>query len=349
MCIAKSEAQSLKIHVCGGSVWYRNGTGIPRTSRLTVPAFMDSSVLRAADRVKLSGTQANAEMITRLYEAKQQHDLESVRVITPRIITATAAQRDPAGVLYQLEYSDYARRAPSQGGFHEVVDSDYRSYALAAALQQSNRDGMFDECDVLRLLQDHPAWRPLSFITSLNKVAVAQVLGYILDPRWHVAPEHPDRAGRLEGFLGLDPKTQAGVSGAGRQRRHHQQCQAVLDSWKDTRYEPAVREAFERTTPIPLNETDVPGHAPCDFAWRVWGMRLGIGLLGSRVDAPTIADLRASQMFIRFLRLVWLSELYRDSLAMPEQNAPLFRLSDFFKHPAEAAAYVQHQVGTGIV
>lgn len=101
-----------------------------------------------------------------------------------------------------------------------------------------------------------------------------------------------------------------------------------------------VHANFSLAGPRPFPQTEHRGHRPGDFAWRVWGYTLGLGD-GSRQPPgdAVMADLRASQRFVKFVRGVWLNELYRDASWLPP-GENLFRSKDFFRlHLVEAEAF----------
>ncbi len=337
---------TLKLHMHGRKIWCLDGDHTVRCAGESPEAFFEGELCTHTDRVRLVGNAANSRLIVRLYDLKQKGKLESVQVCTPLVCPVDKDRQKPEAMLIGMRNFT---RAPSQGGFHEVEESDYRSYALLESLTQGTLRGQPVDVDALQLLRGHPAWRPLSFIQSLDKLSVAGLLAYILDPRWYIDQCAPDRLGKLEAWLGLNPKTQAGVSSGRPRWRHHRRCQVVLNCWKDVPLEEDVRYRFELSAPNPIEGSDLTGCAPWDFAWRRWGHRLGIGRPDAPEGDPVMADLRGSQRFIAFLRHVWLSELYRDSTAMPEQNAALFRPADFFRHPTEIAAYELHQINTGMI
>jgi len=337
---------TMKLHTHCGKIWYADGDYATRCSGESPEAFLESAAFTRADSVQLVGTCANARLITQLYDLKQKDKLQSVQVCTPLVGRIEKHRRNPEAML--LAMRDFTR-APSLGGFHEVVESDYRSYALAVALSKSVLHGEEVEVDVLQLLRGHPAWRPLSFIQSLNKLSVAGLLSYILDPRWYIDQCAPDRLGKLEAWLGLNPRTQAGVYGTREPWRHHKRCKVVLNCWKNRAAEQKVRYRYELGAPHPVEGSDLVGMAPWDFCWRTWGRKLGLGDPNAPEGDPVMADLRGSQRFIAFLRHTWLSELYRESAATPEQQCPLFRPTDFFHHQTEKAAYELHQIATNMI
>jgi len=180
---------------------------------------------------------------------------------------------------------------------------------------------MPDNQDLLRLLHAHPAWRPLSFIQSLNQLAVAGVLGHIVDPRWHIDPDDPDSIVPLEEVLGLTEETQAdafeGMPELG-MHQQHLRCKEVLNCWKNRQFERNMYARFEIAGPRPVKDCNLLGFAPYDFIWRKWGEGLRLGMPDVPGTDPVIANLRASRRFISFLRHTWVSELYHRSHSMPE-------------------------------
>jgi len=337
---------TLKLHTHRGKIWYLDGDYTARCASESPEAFLESDLFAHTERVRLVGNAANARLIMYLYDLKQKSRLESVQVCTPLVCPVDKHRQKPEAMLIGMRNFT---RAASLGGFHEVAEADYRSYALSATLTQGTLRGQPVDAAALKLLRGHPAWRPLSFIQSIDKLSLAGLLAYILDPRWYIDQCAPDRLGKLEAWLGLNPKTQAGVTDMRSRWRHHCRCQVVLNCWKDQALEENVRYRFELSAPKPIEGSLLAGYAPWDFAWRRWGHKLGIGRPDAPEGDPVMADLRGSQLFIRFLRHVWLSELYRDSAATPEQNAALFRPADFFRHPTEIAAYELHQINTEMI
>jgi len=332
------DRKALKLHVSDGKVWYIRGAGMPEPSHVSVDEFLEGPVARSADHFRLVGSHSNAVLITKLFHLKQKDLISSVEVATPLVCVTEAERRNPEAMLARMRLCS---QPPSKGGFHEVTENDYRSYALSVEVLKAAKHGAATSKQALRLLNSHPAWKALSFITSLDPAHVAGLISYIRDPRWFIDPCYPDRLGKLEASLGLNPKTQAGVAGVAPKWRHHQRCSLVLRCWKNDAKIPEVKENFELVTPLPVPSCHQIGLAPYDFAWRVWGNRMGIGLPNVEPN-PVLADLRASQRLIAFLRHTWLSELYLDSQAVPEMQAPLFRPRDFFHYETEVAAYEEH-------
>ena len=337
----------LRLHVVDERVWAALSNPLPESTHLTVPDFLHRPL--GSDHVQIMGSHANARLIAGLYDLKQKQQVERVQVCSPLAAKSAAAREGAHAAITALSMVFIP---PSLGGFHEIQEDDYRSYALAAALQEWAQTRCTDQrAKILRLLHSHPAWSALSFIPTLNEFSCATLLGFLRDPRWYVDPAAPDRPSKMERYMGLDPKTQHGVAMGQRLGHHHDRCQVVLDCWKRPELADEIYKRFEITLPVPNSEYQDPGVAPGDFPWRVWGRYLRIGVDNEEGFEPdeVKADLRASQRFLLFVRHIWVDALYREGSRLPEAGASLFQPRDFFKHPVEIAAFERHQLQMGLL
>jgi hypothetical protein len=337
MSLTLLDSITTKLHVSQNVVWVIDGDKSPVCTELGPADFATRMAQQPYESnppvMRLVGRAANAELIVLLYNMKLRGRIRGLQLATPLVCHTHIERQRPEAVLYHMRRF---QRAPSLGGFHEVTDRDYVSYAMAAELVRTSGQ-MTDR--VRRFLYAHPAWRLLSFIPHLNEECCARLLAKLLDPRWHVDICHPDRTAKMESFLGLNPKTQDGVTLARKGWRWHDRCQLVLNCWKDIKQSPVVLARFHAAGGArPDPEQDTMGYRPADFVWRVWGSRL-VGPLVTHPN-PVMADLRASQKFIQFLRLTWLSAIYAESPW--EANLPMFRSQDFFRYVVEAKAYDHH-------
>ena len=327
-----TDTQALKLHVDHGFVWYLDGAGHPRSSGKTAVEFLDDAVCRNAECVRLIGNPANASLIVELYNQCLRRQLACVEVVTPLVCATERERGSPEACLH---YMRRFSRAPSQGGFHKVTERDYPAYALAAEVERLRREHKPCSDMALRYLEAHPAWRPLSFVRHLDPAKMAQLLGVIIDPRWYFDPCKPDRSAKLEAWLGLNPKTQEGVTrNAARKWRHHNRCLLMRQCWKRADLVDRARAVMRTRGIEPPYEGDEVTRAPGDFLWRVWGRWAETG-------DPVKADLRASQKLLRFLRLAWLGELYRGT-GQFGGGLSLFRPVDFFRYVVEAEAFERH-------
>ena len=334
-----SDADALKVHVGRDGIWCLQRDGMPQRLFPDAETFLSSQLLRNTEQVRLVGTRQNAWLITKLYGLREDDRLLSVQVATPLVCRTRAERDDPAIVLFMMRR---CMQAPSCGGFHELTSADLGMYALIAALYEHG----VDMEKIWPYLLAHPAWPVLAYVRTIDAMFAAQLLAHIVDPRWYVDPRKPERTSRLEASLGLTPHTQAGVSTLGHKLGHnHHGCLLTLRSWKQANLVAEITQIFQQRGVTPLADTDLLGLHPSDFTWRIWGYHRGFGLNSRETPStPTMADLRASQAFVRFLRQVWLAAIYSDAV-LPDGGRALATGRDLFtQHAVEAAAFDRHML-----
>lgn len=299
---------AVKLHTdLAGHVWYAAGTVAPRDSGQIADVFLLSSVLVGFGvRVRLLGVPENAELITALYLRRKKNEIAAVEIAGPNICEAPDELYDPEIVMHRMRATTLAAAC---GGWHELADSDFLSYALIARLQRANN---VLDAPAKAYLYALPVYRALSFIPTLSDDNAAQLIKTIVDPRWYVDRRAPERQGKLELYMGLTPAAQKRVSDLSTliSKPRELRCSIVLDTWK-TVHDGAI------------DLTD-----PQNFLYRVHKASGG-GWRG---------DLRGSQALLRYLRYNWLESLER-------RRGPrdrLFAPDLFFKTPGEIESYLQH-------
>ncbi len=315
-------------------------------SSLPPSEFVQQQVIAEADSVRLLGCRENAQLIV---------ELHSRRCATRRPVNVllgnpnwSPGKEDRTDAVFHCMMGQ--EESPSVGGWHQLTEKDYVTFALIAEFERAGRRLT---SLVERFLRVHPAWPVLSFLPDLNKVAACRLLTTIVDPRWHVDPHKPDRDARLRSSLGLGgnglevvksiltgsrgltPSVAGAVAFA----------EDVLDTWTGGDY-----------TPPPQ---DVVG--PAGFLWRVY-----YGVAAAKDGHRGM--LRACHVFLRFLRSVWLDSLTEprlyESVVRRVVNRPrgkpdcserrlrmlpcragssiLFLPEHFFRLTAEVEAWRQH-------
>jgi hypothetical protein len=295
------DASALKLHTAtDGTVWFADGSRVPIASGIGVHEFVKSLSQRGGKLyVRMIGNHANARLITLLH--RRCKVAGSLEVASP-LIGGTASERaTPEAVLYRMRQ---CKLPSSLGGWHPLGRLDYPAYAMIRQFQESNR---FDD-HVLALLKGHPAWHDLKYVHTISPDWVAWLLTFIIDPRWYIDLNHPDRVSKLQAYLGLTPKIMERVVNGDHAAGSASRCRAVLGSWYDL-------------GPPDSSEADAPGN----FLWRIFESAGG----GPR------GLLRASQKFIVYLRQTWLQALHggRTELFMPEM---------LFKRLDEIEGYKSH-------
>jgi hypothetical protein len=289
------DATTLKLHTApDGTVWFADGTHAPIASGLSIEEFVDTIRNRQHPFVRILGASINAKLATAVWPLCRNGG--RLQVASPTICESAAELVTPEVALYRTRQ---VCLTSSLGGWHDFTTSDYSSYALVTRIQ---KDGDVSQAAV-EILKHHPAWCALKFIRGVSDYWAAWVLRFIVDPRWFINPEYPDRIGRLRSFLGLRPSTQRAITCDG----------SILTGAAQIRCR-AVRNAWKSRMPRGVQWED-----PQNFLWRIW-RSAGEGSNG---------DLKASQKFLIFLRHTWLDAMQRNTTS--GVRGPLF-LPDMLLH-----------------
>jgi hypothetical protein len=326
------EDRILKMHTAkDGLVWYVDGGRGAINTHAPIEDFLEDVTCQRARHVRMVGSPGNARALCAMYKRKRAGQLLRLEVASPAVIGRTRAERDdPRLMLVRIRDSAADGLNAALGGWHEFGFTDYPAYAIAACDEFDGQAPGVDEFRV-EILQAHPAWPALSFIPHLDLSKLAKLLGVILDPRWYVSLRSPrrgndiipyhDDAAKLHAYLGLDPRTMAGAFGLCAESGSTDRCRLVVETWS--------------SGGLP----EEPWRAG-NFLWRRY----------SREDGTLKAALRASQLFIDYLRLVWLDAIYCDRTKRqpaapgkrPVQEG-LFAPDHFFQYEEEATAYTKHR------
>lgn len=292
----------LGVHIADdGSLWFADGDHHAVRYSHDYERFANTLVYKRAKVVRVVGMRANVGMLVHFHNLHAASGSgPQLEVGSPLICGNPADRHDPQVLLVR---GRGCRLSASLGGWHKFTDLDYPSYAIAAQLQDGK---VTPEC--LARLREHPAWRALMFVRA-NEEACVRLIAEVLDPRWYVDTDHPERSSRLESYLGLTMRTMTTVMAGGKKRPSKGHMRDMFDRCR------AVREAWS---------AGPAGHIedPRSFLFRIQQSKPG-----------TPGTLRASSVFVRYFRQTWLDGLYND------RQCRLFIPEHFFKRPAEANAY----------
>lgn len=303
MTLSTKDATALKLHTApNGDVWFADGDRVPVNSGVDVDTFI-ANIAAGTHRmlIRVLGTNPNARLITRLHQ--RLHRRVTIEVASPMLCRRAAIRRNPQAALFNMRKCELP---PSLGGWHQLSDRDYPAYALSHQIQ-TDRD--FTD-HVSAIMKGHPAWYDLRFIDGVNPEWAAWLLTFIIDPRWYVDTEHPDRLNRLYSYLGLTPAVMHKVCSKTISTGVYARCRAALGVWHDSGRPPT-------------SELDKPGN----FVWRRY-VTVGDDYRGA---------LRATQLFIAYLRYTWLQAV--------SPAYELFVPQMFFKNDRDLAAYQAHAAG----
>lgn len=261
---------------------------------LASPVGLFAAAADPGTRVRLLGARGNVPLALALHRRgigvelgyPGTHDWPACIADGPGVVVAACAG------------GQFDSLAASVGGWRPMTDADAVAYAMAARFDSG---GDADDA-TMALFATHPAYPALSFIPHLDLRRAARLVATILDPRWFVDPETPDRLSRLKCFLGLVGDRPPGSPGR-RSRRA-----LATDAWKST---PALPAAVKE-----------PGY----FLWRHWAACDG---------EHRRADLKTSCLFLDYLKATWLD-------AAKQCPDRLFVPGHFFGRDATAAAWRAH-------
>ncbi len=329
------------LHTDCGELWF--GVGRPQATRWpgSRSDFVRQDWVLNSDCIRVLGSNDNADLIVDLHNAK----FKSGAPCKIQLASPWACRLD-RGVPEVFRQMLEMAQAPSVGGWHTMNQCDYTVYALSVESRKA-RGKLTDT--VMCLLQAHPAWSALSFIPTINFEVAAQLLYTIIDPRFHIDPANPDRNSRLKAFMGVEDASpgihnvRAYLQDRAEQRHaNFGRAELLLDTWCGGWRHVAAQ--------------DVVG--PRDFLMRIVKIKAGH-------KGEDVAVLRASHVFLRFLRDVWLdrltaprefgrrveklgrkrtSKVKRSVMQACKSYTPtLFVPVHFFERPDEIGAWMAHQ------
>lgn len=279
-------------------VWTgRAGGRSPSRTRLDIWEFIDSANLSGS--VRIVGGYENAELVSAiLHHAKYNPDLK-VFLGSPRLAPGGFGIQDT------LHAIAAAPNYPaSLGGWRVAGPVDLLSYELAECARDAN-------CPVpLDTVRQHPLWAAAKFIPTISDEWLGRFIGNVLDPRWYIDRENPDRHSALYAYLGLRPKTFEDCL-AGNMTGRNFSCWATYCCWMPRSVE-VVKELDMRN--------------PRNFLFRVFASHVA--------RSRAVAAVRASQILVSYLRGMWLCHL-----AGPGQADPLFSAEQFFLREEERQAF----------
>jgi hypothetical protein len=261
-----------------GRIWGQGRGEEPRDLGTDPDGLVAQSWIQDADKIRLLAGSYNAALITALHSSRcSVKKPRSVLLGNPDLVPDP--QKRLSAIFGRM---DGWEMSPSLGGWRELTDKDYVTYALVGVLQKSS--GKLNNL-AERLLRAHPAWPAVSFLSDTNLEAVCQLICQILDPRWHVDPAKPDARKRLLSRLGLGHSGLTNIEAIleDDDDKAGPRCDVarlVLDAWTGGDY---------------VQPEAIDAHS---FLWRIAQGQPGAkGLLA------------ASKVFLTFLHDVWLDNL----------------------------------------
>lgn len=270
---------------------------------------------------RLVGSARNAELISNLYKNTKS----TVQVVTP-LVAKTQRERMDVHKLLPLSYNCCL---PSHlGGPHELQHTELINYDMAHAVAAN--------APVLPL---HPFLDNLKWIRGLNKQAVSKLFGIIIDPRWYVDPNNPNRLSKLYAYLKLDPKHMQLTTIS---RLSHPRCETALACWYSPGLATIARRNYLQFGSTVDADSNVFGLGPEEWLWRMWWYLTDFGNYSIMdTTAPPAKDvyakalLKVTKRLVRFIYHIWMETVYPNNIEWQ------FRPQDFLRYTSEIECYNQ--------
>ena len=266
-------------------VWFGTDKHPAVNSKMSPKEFVTQDWIQNGQCIRLVGDWENAELISRLWNIKLAERLPLKIYLTKTSVYRPAADEQVA-LMRQVTDS------PSCGGWHQMTAAEYPGYGLISVLQREGNTTHLSDV-ALQLLQAHPAYPALSFVPTINLHWAAALVSFIVDPRWHVDPTRPERLLLLRKHLGLG---------------HPESCSWVWNAYLRRPVEPraqfnrvqTVVESWAPSGSLTSQRTEESIDRPDYFLSRL--------ARGQKDDLPK-GLLKATRVFVRFVRDVWLDRL----------------------------------------
>ena len=317
----------LRLHTdCDGVVWCGQNGVRAINSKLSPAEFVYRNAFKEAKVVRVLGTRSNALLIVRAYDS-QKNNSHLPRVATdivlkakgpvleigsPLICPTASLRKNPVEVLQRMWQLDTNARLVANW---RRVDSDiFNSYLLSLnVLGMYDKSTAYDEAydKAASIFRYHPLFRFFGFFSAPNMALRMRWVSEVLDPRWFIHSDKPNRMTKLTRFLGLTPDNFKSIMSA----------KETVFSPECVEYKATLTYGCWKT--MGIDEVDYA--APHNFLWRIYKQR-GYGWEGA---------LAASKAFVRFAFLQWSDNLN-------SSRRPLFDPETYFKSSKEVEAYLAY-------
>lgn len=302
----RKSVDELRLHVeADGRVWYGDGVSIS-VSDLSPEEFAGTSLVKRSHKIMFLGTHANASLIRAVYMVRREDTpSRKVMIASPRVGVRKNTDK-PEVVFSRMATNSWAS---SVGGWRPVTSHDFVIYSLIAEIRKAK--GALTKSAELYLKQ-HPAWPAVSFIYRHQPNPACRLLTEIIDPRWHVDVDEPDRYAQLRNYLGFGATIKIAtknISSALNLLRGYNGACPPCNDVRLYRTMLTVASWYGGFVGDPKltgdSKKDLSKHLrePTAFLMRY--------LYDPREEEKRdVRFVRANHRFIRFLKMVWLDNLY---------------------------------------
>ena len=282
------------------------GLFMERAGKLCGPVSLSAAITacRNEDTVRVLGNAQAASLLVSLFDANRGRQSKRIFVGSPGILRDELNAGSPSAVFRRFSLLHVAG---SVGGWRRLSETDRNVYLFLTKL--ACHGGGHSQTNTAFV--KHPAYRLCVFLKNINGSqwsALQDLVGHIVDPRWHIDPRNPDRHRRLQFALGLTPATA---------KRHFDRTIDKTGSGLATDTEEATALSLAFTAF--LGDGRQPRASPYDFLQRYYESRI--------VFRPQhLAWVDTCRLGLQLLVAFWLNEVSRQRLFVPRYL--LDKLSD---------------------
>lgn len=283
-------------------MWYGCDGTLAENSKLLPEVFVAVAesylgIPLKTSEIKLLGTAGNAGLIASLARTIATRP---AYITSPSICRSAAERSSPLMVMARLWQP--AACGGFQGHEHRLDGWDHNVYGFIDAYTQKRGP------DTVRaLLRHHPAWPVLSWLPTLGGEAAADLLVKIVDPRWFLHPNRPNRLSKLMSWFYVSPEH---ISGLMDRRFASARLSSLLGCWYQSQ----------------ASKAKIDYEMPGNFLWRI--VRAGRDL-SHGINS-------ACRALLRLLTAVWLDKVRGANKAWE------FDPDRFFSTPGESRSYTWH-------
>lgn len=312
------QVQILRLHTdAAGNIWFGDDSTLGVNSGCPLDTFFDNSAMflgfdvNSARSIRVLGSRQNAGLLVKLQELRSQDSgllrRQRVELASPAVCPTYAVRSDPCSVLQHLWQPEPF--SAFRILWHPMGRHDYCSYAMARDLDL-NEGRITDR--VRHIAKYHPAWPAVTFTPKGDLDSACIVLADILDARWFIHYQRPNRLSKLCAYMGVTPQNVKAFFGGCEPGRHYSRAVTAISAW------------YNRDSVVAYNtgRCDVPEA----FLWRVYASQRG----------AERGVLRGTERLLSLISHVWLNAV------MPPHPEVGFRPTQFFKYLPEAKAFERH-------
>ena len=176
-------------------IYYTRGGKAVRHFKQPAEDWLASTFCKDIREIRIFAMPENSALIAAAAGASFR-----VLLASPLMLDTRRARHNPNRILNRAMdlTSLQIRISGHRGGWHYMQTDEDMFYRAAAALAAGASDAT-----IVALLERHPIWQRITFMSPCDEVLLAKLLATLRDPRWYVDVTRPGSLAKLYTFMGL--------------------------------------------------------------------------------------------------------------------------------------------------